>query len=124
MASLNSSASSTLAMAHGTHRLRKTCPPRTKIASIRRLRAFTQPPHEGTEDKISTYVGSTEYAKDGLGNRVARQTNIACNSMKADLETQSEATAGGGRERSSSPSEASRKPNGFETTRSSGGWSE
>src|SRR5579862_1934831 len=99
MASLNSS-SSILFMAHSTHRLRKTCPPRTKIASIRQSHASTSPLCRDTRDKDSAYVDRKEYAKGESDDQGSRQTDVTFNPENADLEAQREAAAQESRERS------------------------
>jgi hypothetical protein len=94
------SPSSTLFMAHSTHRLRKTCPPRTKIASIRQSRAFVSLPRKDTQDKDSACVGCNEYAKGRSDDRVSGQTDVTFNPKNTDLEAQREAAAKEGRGRS------------------------
>ncbi|OCL09787.1 hypothetical protein AOQ84DRAFT_220425 [Glonium stellatum] len=60
-------------MMAGTHRLRATCPPGTKIASVRRLHRTPRPlfAQKDAQDKDSLKPRSTQYSQSGGGDDAA-----------------------------------------------------
>jgi hypothetical protein len=78
-------------MAHTTHRLRKTCPPHTKIASVRQSRGLmAAAPGKDPQDKDSITVERTEYTKSGLDDQVPRETDEAFDPKTTDPSEQRE----------------------------------
>ncbi|KAH0558629.1 hypothetical protein GP486_004719 [Trichoglossum hirsutum] len=76
-------------MVHTTrYRLRKTCPPHTKIASVRQSRGFMAVAGEARDkngqEKDSIVVERTEYTKSGSDDQVLRETDEAFDPKKTD----------------------------------------
>ncbi|KAH0536228.1 hypothetical protein FGG08_006873 [Glutinoglossum americanum] len=107
-----------------TYRLRKTCPPRTRIASVRQSRASMPPRRKDTLDKDSISVEPKEYMKSGSGDQATKQFREVFNPKRTDTSEQREATEKSGvdgtRADQNPPGAPPNEPAGIETVESYG----
>ncbi|KAI9702837.1 MAG: hypothetical protein M1836_008051 [Candelina mexicana] len=92
----------------GIYRLRKTCPPGTRIASVRSLHRTTAAswPRKDSQHKDSINTEATEYSKSGTDDQAAREQDAAFDPQKTSPETEKD-TAGENSRADSNPLDVS-----------------